>query len=72
MVLAQMMENQTARRGVDDIAGHLRCPRQILFFVWVSLNERKWVAFGERRRPGVRLGEAASSNQVHQYAIHPR
>jgi hypothetical protein len=43
------METQTARRGVDDIAGDLRCRRQILFFVWVTLNEQKWVTFAERR-----------------------
>ena len=34
---------------MDDIACDLRCLRQILFFVWVSLNEQKWVTFGERR-----------------------
>ena len=53
-VLAQMrrwMEVQTPPAcGVDDIACHLRCLRQILFFGWVSLNEQKWVFFGERRR----------------------
>jgi hypothetical protein len=53
------MENQTARRGVDDIAGQLRCPRQILFFLWVSLNERKWVTFGERRS-----GRVSSLNRM--------
>jgi len=38
-----MMEAQTPHAcGVDDIACHLRCLRQILFFVWVSLNEQKW------------------------------
>ena len=44
-----MMETQTARRGVDDIVGHLHCRRQILFFVWVTLNEQKWVTLAERR-----------------------
>jgi L-rhamnose mutarotase len=45
-----MMEAQTPHAcGVDDIACHLRCLRQILFFAWVSLNEQKWVTFGERR-----------------------
>src|SRR5579864_3941412 len=27
------------------------CPRENVFFVWVSLNEQKWVTFAERRRP---------------------
>ena len=39
--------NRTLR--VDDIADHLRSPRRILFFVWVTLNEQKWATFDERR-----------------------
>ncbi len=43
-----MMEIQTARCRVDDIAG-TACPRETLFFVWVILNEQNWVSFAERR-----------------------
>ena len=42
--LAQMMEMQTARCRVDDIAGTFHA-HEILFFVWVILNEQKWVTF---------------------------
>ena len=38
-------------------------PRQILFFVWVTLNEQKWVTFGERRsRIGQRIAIFAAPN----------
>jgi hypothetical protein len=41
---------------VDDTAGPLFAPRQIVFQIvfslWVSLNEQKWVTFAERRGPG--------------------
>ena len=40
---------QTARRGVDDIAGTFLAPRQIPFFAWSTLNEQKRVTFAERR-----------------------
>jgi hypothetical protein len=36
---------------VDDIVGYPRAATEILFFVWVTLNEQKWVTFGERRGP---------------------
>ena len=36
--------------GVDDNAAHTLALRQILFFVWVSFAEQKWVILGERRR----------------------
>jgi hypothetical protein len=48
-----MVETQTARYRVDDIAG----THEIMFFVWVTLNEQKWVIFGERRGRG-RLSDA--------------
>lgn len=47
--VAQMMWKQSARRGVDDIAGLLSCSGQLLFFMWVTLSERKWVISRERR-----------------------
>jgi len=43
-----MMETQTARCRVDDIAGSV-LPTGNLFFVWVTLNEQKWISFAERR-----------------------
>ncbi len=50
---ARMTKNTPHAYGVDDTAGPLFAPRQIafqiVFLVWVSLNERKWVTFGERR-----------------------
>ena len=46
--LAQMMETQTARCRVDDIAGSV-LPMGNVFFVWVTLNEQKWISFAERR-----------------------
>jgi len=39
------MEKQTTRLGVDDIAGALQILGQVLFFVWVTLNEQKWGHF---------------------------
>jgi hypothetical protein len=35
--------------GVDDSAPHALALRQILFFVWVTFAEHKWVILGERR-----------------------
>jgi hypothetical protein len=35
--------------GVDDSAAHALALRQILFFVWVTFAEHKWVILGERR-----------------------
>jgi hypothetical protein len=35
--------------GVDDVACAFLALRQIVFFVWVILNEHKWVILGERR-----------------------
>ena len=35
---------------VDDIARHHLARRELLFFVWVTLTERKWVILAERRR----------------------
>jgi hypothetical protein len=43
-----MMETQTARCRVDDIAGSV-LPMGNVFFVWVTLNEQKWISFAERR-----------------------
>jgi len=34
---------------VDDIASEILALRQIVFFVWVTLNEHKWVISRERR-----------------------
>ena len=34
---------------VDDIARHHLARRELLFFVWVTLTERKWVILAERR-----------------------
>jgi hypothetical protein len=39
-----MMETQTARCRVDDIAGSV-LPTENLFLVWVTLNEQKWISF---------------------------
>jgi hypothetical protein len=40
--------------GVDDSAAHALALRQILFFVWVTFAEHKWVILGERRgRPRI-------------------
>ena len=35
--------------GVDDVACAFLALRQIVFFVWVILNEHKWVILGECR-----------------------
>ena len=43
------MEKQSARCRVDDIAATFVIPRRFRFFVWVTLNERKWVTLAERR-----------------------
>jgi hypothetical protein len=43
-----MMETQTARCRVDDIAGSVLLTGN-LFFVWTTLNEQKWISFAERR-----------------------
>ena len=49
-----MMKTQTARCRVDDIAGTV-LPTEILFFVWVTLNEQKWISFAERRGNSARI-----------------
>jgi hypothetical protein len=49
--VAQMMWKQSARCGVDDIAGVLSCSGELPFFAWVTLSERKWVILAERRGP---------------------
>ena len=36
--------------GVDDDTVHTLALRQILFLVWVTFAEHKWVILGERRR----------------------
>src|SRR6516164_8517537 len=39
--------------GVDDNADNALALRQILFFVWVTFAEHKWIILAERRRPRV-------------------
>ena len=36
--------------GVDDNADHALALRQILFFVWVTFAEHKWIILAEPRR----------------------
>ena len=36
--------------GVDDNADNALALRQILFFVWVTFAEHKWIILDERRR----------------------
>jgi putative transposase len=45
--------------GVDEIACPVLALRQILFFVWITLNEHKWVNSRERR------GDAGPCAYVH-------
>jgi len=40
-------------RCADDIVSPLLARGQIVFLVWVSLTEHKWVTLGERRSPPV-------------------
>ena len=42
---------------MDDIACPILALRQILFFVWVTLSERKWVILAERRGASPYSGE---------------
>ena len=51
------MEIQTARRRVDDIAGTLQ-PTGNLFFVWVTLNEQKWISLLSAEGAGHGIREA--------------
>src|SRR6266852_4137036 len=51
--------------GVDDIASEILALRQIVFFVWVTLNEHKWVISRERRgRLGVGMSADAANTRV--------
>ena len=43
---------------MDDIASEILALRQIVFFVWVTLNEHKWVISRERRGPVVIFGDS--------------
>ena len=65
---------------VDDIARHHLARRELLFFVWVTLTERKWVILAERRspcpsrhRPPNRCDEEKSHSSISLYTVkhHP-
>ena len=45
--------------GVDDDTVHTLALRQILFLVWVTFAEHKWVILGERRRAGLTKSSVA-------------
>ena len=54
-----MLVNPRHAFGVDDIAlANILARGQIVFFVWVTLTEHKWVILAERR--GKRLQTAVS------------
>ena len=51
-VVARGWWNVSRTLRVDDIARHHLACREILFFVWVTLTEHKWVILAERRGLG--------------------
>jgi len=56
-----MMERRTHAFGVDDIDCCPPCPRQFVFFAWVTFGEQKWVTLASAE---VLLGAVIRNQQV--------